>query len=433
MLTFRTTARTLITAACVAFALVGLPQQRPSAQMSMNIAAVVNDDVISVYDLSQRISLVIAFSNLQDTVQVRQRVALDVLRRLITEKLRMQEAKRLKIEIPQEKVDESISDLERNNKMPVGGLVQLLKARGIDKETLEQQLRADLTWIQTVTAMFRSIVTVSDQEIEDEIQKIQASAGKNEYLLSEIFLSYDGKTEAEVKEEANRLTEQLKSGASWQGMAQAFSRSASADEAGNIGWNHASELNKEIAAALVNMQPGQVSPPIQTDDGIYLILLRDVRVSQGIAAAHAGAEHVTLHQLHIPVPPGADAQTVAQLTTRAQQLAHGAKDCPAFDAVAKSDGGPLSGALGTFDVNSLSPQIKTLINNVPANGVSQPMRTDNGVVIMMVCERQSEAGEDPMQKARDDIRLRLLNEQLNRLATQHEQKLRQQSFIDVRL
>lgn len=411
---------------------IGQSKAQMPVQSSMNIAAVVNDDLITVYDLVQRISLVIAFSNLPNTPQVRQRIAPDVLRRLISEKLRMQEAKRLEVEVPQERIDTALSDVEKNNKLPPGGLEGFLRSRNIDKDTLEQQLRADLTWVQTVTALFRGLVSVSDQEIEDELKKQQEAAGKTEYLVSEIFLSFESKSAAEVEQQAQSLLQQLQSGADWVALAQNFSQSPTADDGGFLGWNRAEQLNPAIVSALNNMDAGQISPPIRTDDGIYIMFLRNKRVSAGLTG-EPGKEEVTLQQLHLPIAPGADEGTVAQIMSRAQQLAAGAADCSGLDQIAKAEGGPLSGNLGTFDVNTLNPQMKQLIANVPAGQSSQPMRTTNGVIVMMVCSRVSEQAEDPVQKAREEIRIRLLNEKLNRLASQHEQKLRLQSFIDVRL
>lgn len=405
--------------------------QMPS-QSSMNIAAVVNDDLITVYDLVQRISLVVTFSNLKDSPQVRQRIAPDVLRRLISEKLRMQEAKRLEIEIPQERVDAALNDVEKNNKMPPGGLEGFLRSRGIDKDTLEQQLRADITWVQTVSTLFRGLVNISDQEIEDELKKQQAAAGKAEYLVSEIFLSFQGKSPAEVEQQADSLLQQLRGGADWATLAQNFSQAPSADDGGFLDWSRAEQLPAEVVPVLNDMDPGQVSPDIRTRDGIYIFLLRNKRVSKGIVG-EPGKESVTLHQLHLPIPAGADEGAVAGIMSRAQQLVAGASDCQALDGIAKAEGGPLSGSLGTFEMSALNPQIKQLIANVPAGQSSQPMRTTNGVIVMMVCNRESDQVQDPVQKAREEIRVRLINEQLNRLAAQHEQKLRLQSFIDVRL
>ena len=53
----------------------------PSArgQEIMRIAAVVNDDVISIYDLAARVSIVVASSKLRDSPDVRRQIAPQVL------------------------------------------------------------------------------------------------------------------------------------------------------------------------------------------------------------------------------------------------------------------------------------------------------------------------------------------------------------------
>jgi hypothetical protein len=51
----------------------------------------------------------------------------------------------------------------------------------------------------------------------------------------------------------------------------------------------------------------------------------------------------------------------------------------------------------------------------------------------MVCSRQSEGGVDPIAAARERIEREILNERLSRMASQHEDKLRRQAFIEIRL
>src|SRR5882757_4491087 len=86
------------------------------------IAAVVNDEVISVADLTARIRLVFASSNIPDTPETRQRVTRQVVRMLVDEKLEMQEAKRLNISVQDEEVAKAFANIETQNKLPKGGL-----------------------------------------------------------------------------------------------------------------------------------------------------------------------------------------------------------------------------------------------------------------------------------------------------------------------
>ncbi|MDP4796886.1 MAG: peptidylprolyl isomerase, partial [Rhodospirillales bacterium] len=301
--------RRIIFVLVMAFGVNCVPISPAQSQNSLNIAAVVNDDVISIYDLSQRILSVITFSNLPNTVETQQRIAPDILRRLIAEKLRLQEAKRLNITVPDEDIKKAIDDLERQNKIPSGQMDQMLLSHGVDPESLKQQLVAELSWIGVISTLFRNVATVSDQEVEDVITKMKENAGKPEYLVSEIFLAYDEKPKNEVIQIAQRIHAQLTAGASWPQIAQNFSESASAKDGGDLGWNLASDLGQNIGSIVSRLEPGQMSSPVTTDDGVYILYVREKRVAKGIEAS---PEEVTLgiQQLHLNIPANANSQTV---------------------------------------------------------------------------------------------------------------------------
>ncbi len=405
---------------------------RSAAAQSLNIAAVVNDDVISVYDLSQRIGLIITFSNLPNTVETQQRIAPDVLRRLIIEKLHLQEAERLEIKVSDEEIANAIRNMEQKNDIPPNGMETFLKNRGLDIYALEQQFRAEQAWIRVVGNLFRRLVTISDQEIEDVLNAERAKAGKPEYLTAEIFLAFDEKPASEVQQVANRIHEQIAGGASWPQMAQNFSEAATASQSGDMGWNSAGDLGPEIGPVVAQLQPGQITPPITTDDGVHIVLLRDQRIARDF---EKGAADVTvgLHQLHVAIPPTADPRTVADITARTQSLAESAADCESFANLGDTQGSELSGYLGEFSLEKLNPQFRNMVASLQPNQVSQPLRTDNGVIVLMVCSRKTAEGGDPIAEARERIRLQLLNERLSRLARQHEDKLRREAFIDIRI
>lgn len=424
--------RRIIFVLVMAFGVNCVPISPAQSQNSLNIAAVVNDDVISIYDLSQRILSVITFSNLPNTVETQQRIAPDILRRLIAEKLRLQEAKRLNITVPDEDIKKAIDDLERQNKIPSGQMDQMLLSHGVDPESLKQQLVAELSWIGVISTLFRNVATVSDQEVEDVITKMKENAGKPEYLVSEIFLAYDEKPKNEVIQIAQRIHAQLTAGASWPQIAQNFSESASAKDGGDLGWNLASDLGQNIGSIVSRLEPGQMSSPVTTDDGVYILYVREKRVAKGIEAS---PEEVTLgiQQLHLNIPANANSQTVTGISNKAKELAESANDCSSFERIAKSEGSPQSGFLGKFNINQLNSQLKSVVQNLKVNESSQPFRTPDGVIVLMVCTRESKGGKDPVAEARAQIENHLLNQRLGRMAAQYEEKLRRQAFIDIRL
>ena len=79
------------------------------------IAAVVNEDVISVADLDQRLRFTVISAGIEDTPQTRQRIGPQVLRTMIDEKLQVQEAKRLNVKVSEAELAAAITRIEGQN------------------------------------------------------------------------------------------------------------------------------------------------------------------------------------------------------------------------------------------------------------------------------------------------------------------------------
>ena len=116
--------RAVLGAALFFAAVVGLllpPQHAARGQEIMRIAAVVNDEVISIYDLAARISIVVASSNLRDAPELRRQIAPQVLRTLVDEYLQTQEAARLDIAVTDRDVEFTIDRIEQGRGLGEGG------------------------------------------------------------------------------------------------------------------------------------------------------------------------------------------------------------------------------------------------------------------------------------------------------------------------
>jgi parvulin-like peptidyl-prolyl isomerase len=88
----------------------------------MRIAAVVNDEVISVFDLISRLRMVLLSSNIPDSPEARQRVEAQVLRSLVDEKLQLQEAKKQNVVATDDEVNNALGQIEKQNNMQPGQL-----------------------------------------------------------------------------------------------------------------------------------------------------------------------------------------------------------------------------------------------------------------------------------------------------------------------
>ena len=190
----------------------------------MRIAAVVNDEVISVFDLISRIRMVLLSSNLSDSDETRKKIGSQVLRSLVDEKLQLQEAKKQNVVATDEEINAALGQIEKQNNMQTGGINGFLKARGIDRSSLLNQVTASIVWAKLVRRLAAQNTEISDEEIDDALKRLKEHAGEPQSRVAEIFLAVDNPTQdAEVRATAEKLIAQMKQGARFSAIAQQFS------------------------------------------------------------------------------------------------------------------------------------------------------------------------------------------------------------------
>ena len=88
------------------------------AKPIQQIAAIVNDELITAYDLDSRLSLVVFSTRLPNTPAVRQRLRRQILRALVDEKLTLQEARRRNISVSRRDIRRAKAAIEKQNRLP---------------------------------------------------------------------------------------------------------------------------------------------------------------------------------------------------------------------------------------------------------------------------------------------------------------------------
>lgn len=406
-----------------------------SAQQSLRIAAVVNDEMISILDLQTRISLVAALSGFDNSAETRTRLAPQVIQSLINERIRLQEAKRLEITAKKSELDAERAVVAKQISLDPSQIDETLEKSGINPATLLDQLESKIVWNKIIRSRYGSGVQISENEVDELIEDIKNNKGKPEYLTSEIYLPAENADQVKgATELASRLVQQIQDGASFSAVAQNFSQSPSAQNGGSIGWSRASQLNAEIRQVVQNLRPGQISPPYRTSDGIYIVQLRAQRISSGLEGPPPGPAKVNLHQLHLAATPQSTQARLDDLKNKAQKIAAGAQGCEAFGDITKLYGSPLSGELGTFEVNQISQQMQDLVINLPVGRPSPPQSTGDGVIVLMVCARETPKAEPvDFEKVRTLIRNRLFSARLLLSSRRYLRDLRRSAFIEIRL
>lgn len=397
------------------------------AQDVSRIAAIVNDEIISVLDLVGRIDLTIFAANFPNTGDTRRRLARQILRALVDERLQLQEAARMGIRVSERDIAAEIRVIERQNGVPQGGLDGVLRQQGVKKSSLVTQLRARIAWTKTVQRRMRRQIAVSDEEVDEAMQRLLTNQGLVQNRVAEILLTFDSPDqESEVRAAAERLVQQIRQGAQFGALARQFSRSASAASGGELGWVAQGQLDEALDLALLERSPGQITDPIRTFSGYYILLLRDQR------SPDATSENTVLElqQLVVPIAAGATATEVANKTKLALDARSALTSCEALPAVAKSIDSPLSGSLGKIAIKDLPANLRHAVIDLDTGNVSQPIVTKTAVLLLLVCDRIEAKIELP---TREQIQTRLGLQKLDLLGRRYLRDLRRSAFVEYRV
>lgn len=400
----------------------------PSA-ISESVAAVVNDDIVSTYDLGQRMRLLIATSGVQPTQDTLPQLQREALVSLVDEHLQIQELRRVerdqKIDIvaTDEDVNRELEGIAKANNLTREQFLGELTRQGVSTDSLRQQLRAQMSWQRWINGRYGSRLRIGEDQIKATQQRLAASASKPQYQISEVLIDANRTGGmAEAMRGATQLVAQLQQGAPFAAVARQFSSSPTAAAGGDAGWVAQGEMAPEVDAALEQLRPGQLSQPIAVRDGVYIIYLRDKR-------AGAGGLSVNLKQAALALPPGAGPELESAAREKLVALKAQITSCADLETAAAKVPGVVAGDLGEAQVADLAPQFKEVAETLAVGQVSDPVRTAAGLHLVAVCGKQV-TGQEVADH--DQVENRLYGQQLSMISRRYMRDLRNSATIETR-
>ncbi len=398
-----------------------------SAQ-GLRVVARVNDDAITDFDLNQRIQFAIKTTGLQDSLDLRQRMAAQVLRQMIDERLQIQNAKRLGVGASEAEVQQRLSEIERGAGMSPGQFKLFLQSIGVPYDIAAKQFEAQISWGKIVRRRVRPQVEVSEAEIDDALTRLRANMGKTESRIAEIFVPVD-RTEGadEAKRSADRILDQLKRGAPFAAVAQQFSQGASAQAGGDLGWVLPGSLDPALDAAIERLQTRQYSDPIRSAAGWHILYVVDRRQ---FAATRPDDVRLDLTQLTLSLPVNASAEETNRASAEAQKAMAAVRQCSDLHAQARQMKGATSGDLQGVRIGDLAAnrQMYEEIPRLQTGGTAGPFRVAEGLQIVALCSR---AGGDGLP-TRDAISQQILIQKLEAAGRRYMRDLRRVATVDVK-
>src|SRR5215471_2477393 len=410
------------------------PVQPARTDLLDRIVAVVNKDVITQYELSERVSRV--------QRELRRRGASDfdasqiehqVLDRLIFEKVQLQFARETGMRVDDLELDRTVNRVAENNKLSLTEFRQKLESDSIPFDQFREDLRNEILLNRLRDREVTSKLTVSDGEIENLVleQGEQKGAG-TEYNVAHILVRVpEQATPAQVegrRARAEEVVKRLKDGVEFAQVAATYSDAPDALQGGVIGWRSQERLPELFVQNLATLQPGGVSGVFRSPAGFHVMKLLEVRgAGAPLMVEQAHVRHILVRTNDLV----SEGEAKRKLLGLRERIVNGVN----FAELARlnSDDGSASrgGDLGWIYPGDTVPEVEKAVADLKVMDVSQPVKTPFGWHLIQVLERRT--ADMSTDRKRVEARKALLERKGDEAYQEWLRQLRDRAYVELRL
>lgn len=384
------------------------------------IAAIVNDSVITTYDVRQRMRLMLlSTQGKQIPPEAMQQLQQQALRDLVEEKLKLQEAKQWEFKVDDGDVMAEVQQMAAEGGLTVDLLKKVLASNGISFDSLRNQIKAGIVWPRLVQARYGRQVRINDDDVEATLERMREDATKEQYLVSEICLAVDDPSRAQAYYQAGlQLIEQMRKGVPFTVVAQQFSSCTTAAAGGDLGWVHAGELPPELDRAVKALPTGAVTNPIPSEGAFIILAVRDKR-----EAVVPGEPSFTFAYAGAPLSMGENAARQAL------------EKLPAADACGgraqRQDLGPGVGValIENMTIEDVDPRFRSAVEDLDRGDMSPVIEADGALHAVYVCDKDDGLG----LPSRDSLVDRMYSRRLSQIAQRYLRDVEREATVDIRL
>jgi parvulin-like peptidyl-prolyl isomerase len=254
------------------------------AEVVDKIVAVVNGDIITLYDLNS------AFepykNNIEKTYKGNDKEALinkskeSFLQRMIDNILIEQEAQKASITAREEDIMNVIQDMLARQNISMQDFIKNLEKDGSSIEYVKREIRSQMIRMKLLKREVKDKIIVTDEEIGDYYNKHrQEYEGKESVRMKQILLlrpsGADEMVKNKIRKEAFLLRELIMKGESFDLLATKYSQGPAASQGGDVGFIEKGTIIPEVETAAFSLPLEQVSEVIESRLGFHIIKVVD--------------------------------------------------------------------------------------------------------------------------------------------------------------
>ncbi|BCK14831.1 peptidylprolyl isomerase SurA [Vibrio cholerae] len=395
-----------------------------------SVAVIVNSGVILQSDVDSALKTIKANAK-QNKQPLPQETVLreQVLEKLIIDTLQQQEADRIGVKIDDNRLNEAIKEIAKNNQQTQEQLIASVAQEGLTYPEFREQVRKEMAASDARNALVRRRINILPAEVDTLAELLaQETDATVQYKISHIQLRVDdGQDKSAAETLANKLVNDLKNGADFAQMAYAYSKGPKALQGGDWGWMRKEEMPTIFADQIKMQNKGSIIGPFRSGVGFHILKIDDVKGLETVAVTEVNARHILIKPTIILSDEGAQ----KQLNEFVQRIKNGEVTFAELAQQYSQDPGSAAqkGELGYQTPDLYVPEFKHQIETLPVGQISEPFKTVHGWHIVEVLDRRE---VDKTDSALKNKAYRILfNRKFNEEASAWLQELRASAFVEV--
>jgi peptidyl-prolyl cis-trans isomerase SurA len=380
--------------------------------------------VITQTDVDQRLAFLAIANNQPIPADQIDTLRQQILRNLIDETLEIQAAKTEKIDIKKSDIDRTVARVAQDSKQSADQLAAYLQSHGSSIGSLRRQIQGEIAWRRLQQAKIE--VSVGDDEVKAVLDQMKANKGTEQYRVGEIFLSSTPYTQDQTLQNANKILDQLKNGASFAAYARQYSEASTAAVGGDLGWVRPEQLPTPLAAVVRQMSAGTISNPVAVPGGVSIIAVQDTRK---IMTPDPRDAVLSLKQISLTFPKGTTSQQAEPTVQKFVEATRNVGGCGNAEKIG-SDFHAEVVQSDDIKMRDLPAAMQQLILPLQVGQATVPFGSiEDSVRVLVVCGRDQ---IDTAAPTFDDVYSQINEERTNSRARRYLADLRRDAVIEFR-
>lgn len=247
------------------------------AKVENKIIANVGNQIITAYELKNKIKISIILNNQELNQNNVNRNKKKALTTLVNYKLKKIEL--IKYSALNEEIDTSayIINIAKNYNVNVETFKNIFIDNSLDYDLYLEEVKTELNWQQLILSIYRTKVQIDEEQINIELQElIKKQKEIEEYKLAEIEVIT--KNISDINSSVQEIKDQIRE-FGFENTAIKYSASATAMDAGFIGWINSRSLSDIILTKIQNLKINEISEPIVQPNSVLFIKILDKKKS----------------------------------------------------------------------------------------------------------------------------------------------------------